>query len=65
MIELALNPETTAKLLGAMVGQFHNVDALIAKHPNALLWVFEYLASNGMETDETTFTNQIHSCSST
>ena len=47
MIDLASNPESTAKQLGAMVGQFPNVDALIANHPNALLWVFEDLANTG------------------
>ncbi len=65
MMELTLNSKTTENPLGAMVGQFPNIDALIVKHPNALLWVFENLATTGMETDGTTFTNPILACSST
>ena len=47
LLDLASNPETTAKQLGAVVGQYPSVDVLIANHPNALLWVFEDLANTG------------------
>jgi hypothetical protein len=47
MIELASNPDTPPKQLGALIGIDSEVDQMLAIHPQALLWILEDLANTG------------------